>query len=266
MHNYYNHGPGGGGGGGLIITNGSFSSTNVNGGVNGFTGSTTSSPYSPFTNAWGATAGTNGLVVTLSSAPVFENLNDLSSPCGALPIILQSFSASLDGNAVLLNWTVEEASNFSDFEVGYSTDGVSFQDIGEVPYSPSQSSYQFIQSPVDAAVNYYRLTLVDRDSSYSYSAILIVRQALSEKGVMVVYPQPANDLITVSASAQKTQMVVLELYNLTGNKVKEIQMQLNPGINVFAINNLQILSAGIYFLSAIIDQNRVVSKVIINRN
>jgi hypothetical protein len=266
MHNYYNHGPGGGGGGGLIITNGAFLSTSVTGGINGYTGSTTSSPYSPYTNAWGATPGTNGQVVTLSSAPVFGNTNNLSSPCGTLPIVIKSFTASLKGNAVLLNWTVEEATNFSGFEVGYSTDGASFQDIGSVSYSPAQLTYQFIQSPVNAPVDYYRLTLIDKDGSFSYSEILIIRQGPAEKGAMLVYPQPANDRITVSASAQKTQMISLELYNLTGSKIKVVQVQLNQGINVFDISNLQILSSGIYLLSTMIDQTRVVSKVIINRN
>ena len=35
MTNYFDYGPGGGGGGGIIISNGSFLSTNISGGLNG---------------------------------------------------------------------------------------------------------------------------------------------------------------------------------------------------------------------------------------
>ncbi len=262
MTNYYDHGPGGGGGGGLIITNGAFSAANVTGGQNGLT--RTGSSSGAINNSYGATAGANGQLISLAGAPAFANSNNPSSPCGVLPISLKSFSASINGVSVQLNWEIENAVNFSYFGVEYSTDGSSFKNIGEVPFITGQEGYHFEHSPVTAPVNYYRLTLVDMDGGFTYSNILVVRQDIAVKG-MIIYPQPADDHIIVSIHSQSAQLINIILSNSVGNKVKETQSQLTAGNNTFTIYGLRSLPAGIYILSTSVDQDRVVNKVIINR-
>ena len=63
MTNYYDYGPGGGGGGGVIITDGTFLSTNVTGGANGLT--RTGTPTGTIDNDYGATPGTDGVVINI---------------------------------------------------------------------------------------------------------------------------------------------------------------------------------------------------------
>ncbi|MEI9945871.1 MAG: hypothetical protein WDN26_16825 [Chitinophagaceae bacterium] len=191
METYFDHGPGGGGGGGIIITNGTFASTNVTGGSNGFTrvGSTSGA----ITNIYGATSGGNGNVISLAVAPLLKNANNVASPCGVLPITLISFRATADGSSNILNWEVDNAVNFSRFEIEYSTDGSFYTTLGLVDFNAPQSAYQFIHSPVTAPLNYYRLKLINTDGSYKYSNILLVRKDISIKGI-AVYPQPATDI------------------------------------------------------------------------
>lgn len=260
---FYDHGPGGGGGGGYIITNGAFASTDVTGGSNGFTQEPPPTPPNTLTNAYGATAGGAGELVTLSGAPALFNANNPGSACGTLPVRLLSFRANLNGTATLLNWTIENAINFSHFEVEHSKNGTSFSSLGQVSYNSSQRAYQFTHSPVTASVNYYRLKMMDTDGSFKYSAVLVVRSSVFIKDLSV-YPQPAKDFVTVSVFAQRTQNIRLELYNTSGSKVKEIPMMLNNGTNIFTIDNLQSLPAGIYMLKSIIDEKKVTAKIVVN--
>ncbi len=261
METYYDHGPGGGGGGGMIITNGSFAAANITGGTNGFT--RTGSTSGPITNAFGAVSGSDGQLLTLASAPLLQNANNAASPCGTLPVTLISFRATLNGTAVLLNWEVDNAANFLRFEVEYSTDGSAYSSIGQVYFSPLQSAYQFSHSPVTAAVNYYRLKLTDVDGSFRYSRVLVIRTGTVSKG-MIVYPQPARDNIIVSLPVQKAQKIILQLYSVAREKVKETFVQVNRGNNLFVISGLQHLPPGMYMLRTTADENIFTEKVLIS--
>jgi Secretion system C-terminal sorting domain len=263
METYFDHGPGGGAGGGLIITNGAFASTDVTGGSNGLT--RTGSTGGPINNAYGATPGSSGLVQTITAAPFLKNANNAASPCGTLPITLESFTASINGSTVSLNWKVALAVDFSHFEIEYSNNGSTFSAIDQVVFNPSQTDYRYTQSPVVAPLNYYRLKLVNTDGSFRYSKILLVR---TETGslVLTVYPQPAKDHINVSIAVRQTQRVTFQLFNTTGSKIKEDHLQLISGSNSFIIDNLQQLPAGIYTLKTYIDGRPVTSKIVIAGN
>jgi hypothetical protein len=263
METYYDHGPGGGGGGGMIITNGSFAAANITGGANGLT--RTGSAAGPITNVYGAVAGGNGQLLTLAAAPLIQNANNAASPCGTLPITLSSFRALVNGSTVLLNWEVDNAINFSHFEVEYSIDGSYFSSVGRVNFSSLQSAYQFTHSPVTATVNYYRLKMVNTDGSFRYSNVLVIRISMQAKG-MTVYPQPAKDHVTVSLPVVIPQKVSIQLFNSTGEKVKENSIQLNRGNNLFMIDNLQLLPAGIYLLRTVADENVVTARIVVSKN
>ncbi|MEI9807786.1 MAG: T9SS type A sorting domain-containing protein [Bacteroidota bacterium] len=262
METYYDHGPGGGGGGGMIISKGAFASTNVLAGVNGLTrsGSTTG----PVNNAYGATAGSNGQVVTMTFAPVLQNTNNSASPCGVLPITLTSFSALLNGSSVVLNWQIDNAINFLEFEIEYSTNGSSYTTIGQVAFNSWQTAYQFSHSPVTAPVNYYRLKMVNTDGSSRYSNVLVVRTGIVTKG-MTVYPQPARDQVTISLPATRHQTISLQLFNSSGEKVKENTMQLSNGNNLFILDNLQHLPAGIYMMRTMVDEAIISARILIGK-
>lgn len=262
METYYDHGPGGGGGGGFIITNGVFASTNILGGANGLTraGNTTN----PITNPYGATSGTNGQVLTLSFAPVLINANNAASPCGVLPIRLSSFTASINESTVLLKWEVDNAINFSNFEVEHGVDGNLFTQIGMVNFNVQQNQYQFNHFPVTAAVNYYRLKLVNIDGSFTYSNVLVIRKNLEQNRINV-YPQPANEYVTISILAQSSQSTSFSLNNSNGQQVRMINAQLIKGNNYIQMNNLKGLSEGVYFLNTIVDNKKVSIKMVIGK-
>jgi len=263
METYFDHGPGGGGGGGLMITNGSFASTNVTGGANGLT--RTGSTSGPIDNVYGATAGGNGQLITLATAPVLKNANNVASPCGTLPIKLNRFTGAIHNSTVDLNWEVTPANSFSHFEIEHSNNGSSFTFTNRVSFNPSQSFYSYKQSPVTTLVNYYRLKLVNLDASFRYSNILVVKK-VAGTGSLSVHPQPARQYVNVTITAQQTQLITLQLFNFSGIKVKEEKVRLYTGTNSLILEDLQFLSPGQYLLKTKIDDKLVTSKITILKN
>ncbi|MEP6676545.1 MAG: T9SS type A sorting domain-containing protein, partial [Ferruginibacter sp.] len=244
MTNYYDHGPGGGGGGGIIYTNGTFTSTNVLAGTNGKT--RTGSTAGPITNDFGATPGGNGQVVTTAAAPMLINSNNLSIPCGVLPVTLTNFYAVAKPGLVTLFWEVEKALNFHYFEIEYSTDGISFMAAGKINYDINTSKYQFLHNVNGLPVIYYRLKMFDISGSYVYSKIIVVRTG-NDKISALLFPNPASTGTTLELTGNTTTNAFITVIDETGRTVIKNSITINSGSNFYSID-CKNLPAGIYLL------------------
>ena len=253
MTTYYNHGPGGGGGGGYIYTNGTLSSTNVTGGANGLT--RTGSTGGAINNPYGTTAGANGKVTTLSVAPLFY--------CGVLPITLKSFTASLNGSSVNLNWQIGNAVNLSYFEIEYSTDGVNFNKIGDHDYTNNVSSYNFIHGAPEAGKNYYRLRMVDMDGKFTYSNILVVNLDNNSENKLLIYPNPTSSNVTLQFLSNNKQQTQVLIFDNTGRRLISKNISVEKGNNYISITDTKNLADGIYLIELNIDSKLFVDKFIV---
>lgn len=65
-----------------------------------------------------------------------------------------------------------------------------------------------------------------------------------------IYPNPSNGNFSVEMSSEKSQNVVLSITNLIGQQLKSIPQQLNSGINLVNVTNLD-LPNGKYLLSVV---------------
>jgi hypothetical protein len=62
-----------------------------------------------------------------------------------------------------------------------------------------------------------------------------------------IYPNPANDVMTISINANTSKIVLAELYDLLGNTIYKKEKNIIAGENTFNID-LSELNSGIYFL------------------
>jgi hypothetical protein len=128
------------------------------------------------------------------------NANDVgagnSSP---MPVTLIDFNAKASGNIVVLSWTSSREENFKHYEVEVSTNGTNFKNIGKV-YSKNataaNTAYSFNHLTPSTGFNFYRLKMVDRDGSHSYSNIRVV--SFSSDVPFTVYPNPASSVATIN--------------------------------------------------------------------
>ncbi len=94
-----------------------------------------------------------------------------------------SFAVQPLGDHARLSWTSGQEIDFASYIVERSSDGSHFVTVGQVNAQGSYTEYAFTdQSPLNADNQrpfYYRLKLINRDNTYSYSETLEVSLTFS---------------------------------------------------------------------------------------
>ncbi len=125
-----------------------------------------------------------------------------------LPVSMLNFEClMLNERHVKVSWQTATEINVSHFNVQLSSDGISFNTIGKVD-AKGAGSYTF-NDPLTIQVSrfttlYYRLEIVDKNGSTTYSEIKelsIINSTLS------ITPNPAKDYITINSGNIKEMII-----------------------------------------------------------
>jgi Secretion system C-terminal sorting domain len=264
MTNYSNHGPGGGGGGGVIISNGTFLSTDVTGGINGLTRS--GSPTGPIDNAYGASPGNDGVVITLTNPPIFINAINPGSPCGTLPVTLTDFFATSSNNyTVNLKWKITNVINLKSFELEYSVDGISFSKLTDVKYQSDIADYNY-QHVTSSSKNFYRLKMIDNEGGFFYSKILSVQKGGLGNKIVLMYPNPAYRDLTLKLSTAQDEKVSVKIIDNSGKVLLNKIFAVQHGENYLSVDGIDKLPASSYFVKVKSSSINAVEKLVISKN
>lgn len=169
-----------------------------------------------------------------------------------LPVTLISFTGKRVENISLLEWKVVNEEQFAGYEIERSFTGKHFDKIGDVAASAnnqkSSVNYQFIDlvptGNSSTGVLYYRLKLVNQDGTSAYSRMISLYT--TETSQIVLYPNPANEIINVAVSPQLLGSKAT-VYDITGKVVKRFQIynavqpidikQFTPGLFIIQFAN-----------------------------
>jgi hypothetical protein len=91
------------------------------------------------------------------------------------PSRLVSFNGNLANNKVILNWVIAENQAADKFEIEKSTDGKTFS-LAALVFGTDEAAtanYQFYEK-AGTKKTYYRLKIVDKNNSVSYSNVLTI--------------------------------------------------------------------------------------------
>lgn len=135
-----------------------------------------------------------------------------------LPLTLQSFSGTHYPNYNIIKWQTAYEYNLNMFIVERSIDGISFLGIGQVlPFNNSAThTYQFTDvNPGNTTRNYYRLRILENNSSWKYSPIINIKGD-AESESFEIYPNPATDQLMINSDKPLRK---LELLNLHGQVI-----------------------------------------------
>ena len=182
-----------------------------------------------------------------------------------LPVTLTKFNGAWLLDDAVLNWETATELNSDHFEVERSFDGRDFTAIGNVGAAGESNDirkYQYtdprIRLSLPAGMVYYRLKTVDRDGSFTYSAIVILKST-STQIAYSLYPNPAKDKITMQVVGNgATGMAMLYLYDVNGRLVKRTSMLGNR-----QELDIRDLSAGTYVVVLMVEGNAVYNQKII---
>lgn len=176
-----------------------------------------------------------------------------------LPVELIYFNAQLNSDKVELTWITASETNNDYFTIQKTLNGSDFESAGEIDGSGNSSTtvnYSFTdQSPYEGK-SYYRLKQTDFNGNYAYSPLIPVNFKGQSSFSFEIYPNPKRDgdvFISIEEREQKEILVVV--YDVTGKESysKVIVTEIN-GNNVYAIDNSNQLSTGVYIITATSDQ------------
>jgi len=166
---------------------------------------------------------------------------------GTLPVVLTRFEASYSNGSVSLAWTTAQEINSDYFEVQRSTDMNNWQAIGTVAakgFSSITANYSYVDASPSSGVNYYRLKIVDKDGKYKNSKIAVVNGEIGNG--LKVFPNPANNFVSVTLGNDMTLGTTIRLMNQFGQVLQERKLEHGAGSTITL--SLQNYPQGNYIL------------------
>jgi hypothetical protein len=191
-----------------------------------------------FDYAWLDSAGVIGTSATYSV-----------SGYGPLPVSLLNNKAQWSENDGQITWITASELNSDRFEIERSFDGQLFEKIGEVSAQGNSNTiknYDYTDKGVKeniASKVYYRIRLVDKDETYSYSSVMELSKDKSTQVVISVYPNPSINKATITIEQYKTESYQISIIDFTG---KEVFAGKTSNTSKQTILDIQSLSAGVY--------------------
>ena len=170
-----------------------------------------------------------------------------------VPVELNSFTGTIDGNKVTLNWeTATEINNLGfDIERTTSVKNNNWEKIGFVEgngTSTEPHTYFFSDKNLSSGTYNYRLKQTDNNGTYKYInldesfTVQPVEFNLSQN-----YPNPFNPATMIKYSLPEASRVSLKVYNVIGKEVETLVNDEKPA-GTYEVNfDAAQLPSGIYF-------------------
>ena len=212
---------------------------------------------------------TNGMTISLSSGGVvtIAGLNSAlaamaaavatgttvyftlaSNQFNVLPLQLTNFAAVAEPltKSVGLSWTATDETGLASFRVMRSSDGMNWQQIGQVAASGNAvgpDNYLFTDPSPLSGNNDYRLQMVNQDGGVSWSSIVEVGFQPVPSSI-TLFPNPTSDQVVIQEPGQWLSASTIRLYSAIG---EALPLQITAGTGVATLS-LTGLAQGVYFL------------------
>ncbi|TDH18374.1 T9SS type A sorting domain-containing protein [Segetibacter sp. 3557_3] len=179
----------------------------------------------------------------------------------ALPVKLAVFGGKLAGGMVKLEWTVLSEVGFSRYEIERSLNGNTYSKVGEVNAS-GKSIYAFNDDaePLRGRRVYYRLKMVDKDGSATYSPVFNIHVPLNTR--FGIYPNPATTYFQIQVSKAVTGKIEVSITDLSGKVLQ--QRSVDGNSNNFKIGTTN-LAAGTYLVKMRYGGEQYVQKLVVTK-
>lgn len=220
--------------------------------------------------SWSFLNGTNAATNT-GSTPAYSRTSPTASLApgvyyfgiggqgSALPVELLWFDAKTQNKDGLLRWLTANELNSSHFELERNTtpDNASgwhyVSTIEAAGNSSQQQQYQYLDpkpfEKTGSATLFYRLKILDRDGSYSYSQVRSISLEPEKNTAASVscFPNPATGLLNVVLQSSRAETLHYTLFDLNGKALLSQSQSVAAGISNTELDLHQV-AAGTYLL------------------
>ncbi|WP_315816454.1 T9SS type A sorting domain-containing protein [Paraflavitalea speifideaquila] len=182
-----------------------------------------------------------------------------------LPMVVSSFKGAWYDNGVNLSWYTVSEINGKQFDIEYSTDGLSYAKAGVVAAkgnSNERINYQYRFTGATSATLYFRLLMVDQDGRTEYSNVVMVKTGISAKVSTTVYPNPFVDKLDITVTLPKAGPVTVKLVDMNGRVVRTQVYTAQAGNNKWTWTGLGGLNKGLYLLEVTAGEEKWMQKLL----
>ncbi len=179
--------------------------------------------------------------VTINWAIFPTNPGGNCNSASPLPVKFSQFNIKNQINKTFLSFSTGSETNNDFFNIERSTDGRSFDAIGEIQgagNSAEEKYYDFTDETPLPGINYYRIKQTDFDGQYSYSEIRSVRH--TGKGNVAISPRSTDGRLDISTEMESYDVAV---YSSAGQEVARF-----AALSGHQTVSIEALQAGIYFV------------------
>jgi hypothetical protein len=185
-----------------------------------------------------------------------------------LPIELLSFTADCEGNQPRLLWTTASEEHNDYFSILRGNDGQFYQVAGVVDAGGNPSAlqqYEFVDAFAPAGLNYYKLQQTDLDGNNSEFAPVTVQCDMPANTTFGAQYSAYGNEITATFQTNEARDYTMEVFDDRGGLVYRGKMNTPAGASIWRVpvNNL---AAGMYLVSAVNENERLTTKVVVSNN
>ncbi|MBL0359241.1 MAG: right-handed parallel beta-helix repeat-containing protein [Chitinophagaceae bacterium] len=181
-----------------------------------------------------------------------------------LPVRLLRFSAIKNEDKVDLKWVTTSEINSQDYVIERRISGREFESIGRVASNNNagqQSTYRLSDNTPANGTNYYRIKMIDRDGTFTYSNILSVEFKRFSQSFILDNAMMDGSSIKLNISSSKQQTLSIIAVDAAGRVVLKSQVKLQSGTNTL-VNNIPAAGKGIYYIKMYTDQDSVIKTLL----
>ena len=178
-----------------------------------------------------------------------------------LPVHFLDVTAKyISANDAQVSWYVATpVVNGRDFTVQYSNDGKNWQDLSVLPITDNhKGSYTLFHYNLPSGNLLYRIRQTDNDGNFVISKIVMLRKN-AEENHFVIYPNPADNQVTIISDQLLTAKSTLRIYDATGRNL----LQLPFSSQSISIPTEQ-LPGGTYLMSIENNGNKTIRKFVVS--
>jgi hypothetical protein len=204
-------------------------------------------------------------VRSISVLPTSGRYFTVGSTDSPLPVELTSFSATVAGKKVLLNWrTATERNNYGfDIERRASGTGAAWQKVVFVAgagTSNVSSEYAYTDA-VSAGKFEYRLKQTDRGGAFEYSKTIEAAVVFAPEDYTVSqnYPNPFNPTTNIRFAVKTSQHAVVKIFNALGQEVRTLFNEIAQPETMYSLtfDAKGLPSGSYYYMLRTPDRNEV---------
>lgn len=181
-----------------------------------------------------------------------------------LPVKFISVKAAQQDKNVLVKWEIAEESEISKYAIERSTDGISFDKVGEVLSKGNNSSetYQWLDVAPLINKNYYRIRAIEISGNNILSKIALVNITVDVPEIRV-FPNPVqNKQLNLYINAGQRGQYSLMLSDPAGRQLIKQTID-HPGGSLHRVIDVNKIPGGLYYLEIINKNNKYVQSVMI---